>query len=85
MTEATRILRRHGAEEIWAFVIHGLLVGPAVERIKESPIERLVTTDSVRLEMDDPDLKLTILSVSQLLGKAIMCIHKNESVSSLFS
>lgn len=85
LTEAARILREQGAEEIWAFVVHGILVGPAVERIKNSPIERLVTTDSVRTEIEDPDLELTVLSVADLLGKAIMRIHKDESVSSLFS
>ncbi len=84
LTEAARILREQGAEEIWAFVVHGILVGPAVERIKNSPIERLVTTDSVRTEIEDPDLGLTVLSVADLLGKAIMRIHKDESVSSLF-
>lgn len=85
LTEAARILREHGAEETWAFVIHGILVGPAVERIKNSPIERLVTTDSARTEVNDPDLKLTVLSVAELLGKAITRIHNDESVSSLFS
>jgi len=85
LTEAARMLRQYGAEEIWAFVIHGILVGLAVDRIKNSPIERFVTTDSVRMEVNDPDFKLSVLSVADLLGKAIMCIHKNESVSSLFS
>ena len=85
LTEAARIVREEGAEEIWAFVVHGILVGPAIERIKESPIERLIITDSVRIQVDDPDFKLTVLSVAELLGKAIMRIHRDESVSSLFS
>jgi len=85
LTEAARILRQEGAEEIWAFVVHGILIGPAVERIKNSPIERFVTTDSVGIEVEDADLKLTVLSVAELLGKAMMYIHNNESVSSLFS
>jgi len=85
LTEAARIVRERGAEEIWAFVVHGILVEPAVERIKASPIERLVITDSVRTEVNDPDFKLTVLSVAGLLGKAMTRIHNNESVSSLFS
>jgi ribose-phosphate pyrophosphokinase len=85
LTEAGRVLREKGAEEIWAFVVHAILVGPAVERIKNSPIERLVITDSVQTNAHHKDLKLTILSVAELLGKAIMCIHNDESVSSLFS
>ncbi|NQT83925.1 ribose-phosphate pyrophosphokinase [bacterium] len=85
LTEAAKILRKKGAEEIWAFAVHGLLVGPAIDRIRNSPIQRLVTTDSVRTEIDDRTFELTVLSVAELLGKAIMCIHKNESVSSLFS
>ncbi len=84
LTAAARILREQGAEKIWAFVVHGILVGPAVERIKKSQIERLVITDSVRTEIEDPDFEPTVLSVADLLGKAIMRIHKNESVSSLF-
>jgi ribose-phosphate pyrophosphokinase len=84
LTEAARIVRERGAEEIWAFVVHAILVKSAVERIKKSPIERLVITDSVRAEVNDPELKLTVLSVAELLGKAIMRIHNNESVSSLF-
>jgi ribose-phosphate pyrophosphokinase len=85
LTEAARMLRQHGAEEILAFVIHGILVDSAVERLKKSPIETLVTTDSVRILVNDPDLKLTILSVAELLGNAMIRIHKDESVSSLFS
>ncbi len=85
LTEAARILREHGAEEIWAFVVHAIFAGPAVERIKNSPIERVVITDSVRMELDDPGFNLSVLSVADLLGKAIVCIHNDESVSSLFS
>ncbi len=84
LSEAARVLKESGAEEIWAFVVHGILVGPALERIKKAPIERMVITDSVRNELDDEDAKISVLSVAELLGKAILCIHRNESVSSLF-
>jgi ribose-phosphate pyrophosphokinase len=84
LTEAAKILKEHGAKEIWAFVVHGILVDPALKRIKSAPIERLVITDSVHNHIDDPNAKITVLSVAPLLGKAIMCIHKNESLSSLF-
>lgn len=86
LTEAARILKEHGAGEIWAFVVHGILVPPAIERINKSPIERLVITDSVRSAISDSsELKVTRLSVAGLLGEAIMRIHRDESVSSLFS
>jgi ribose-phosphate pyrophosphokinase len=85
LTEAARILKANGAEEIWAFVVHGILVEPAIERIKNALIERLVITDSVQNQLDDPNAKIAVLSVAELLGKAIMCIHKDESVSSLFT
>jgi ribose-phosphate pyrophosphokinase len=85
LAEAARVLDEQGAREIWAFVIHGIFVGPAVERIRKSPIQKLVTTDSVQIEVDDSGFDMTILSVADLLGKAIMCIHKDESISSLFS
>ncbi len=85
LTEAARMLREFGAKEIWAFVVHGILMGQAVERIKNSPIKKLVTTDSVRIQVNDSNFELTVLSVAGLLGRAITCIHNDESVSSLFS
>ncbi len=86
LTEAARIVKEFGARDVYACVTHGILVGPAMERLEASPIKQLVITDTVRSngceERSSFDVKR--LTVSDLLGQAIIRIHRNESVSSLF-
>ncbi len=84
IAEASRILKKFGAKDIYCCVTHAIFVPPALERIKKSPVKKFLTTDTVP---PIPELKqnaIHVLSVSSLLGKAIMRIHRNESVSSLF-
>ena len=74
-----------GAREVWAGCTHGVLSGPALERLQNSCLTQVVVTDSIPLrgkEMTCP--KLHVLSVAPLLGEAIRRIHEDESVSSLF-
>jgi len=78
-------LHRQGAERILAVGIHGVLSGPALKRIEESPLEAVLITNTTPVE--DKLLrskKLRSLSVAPLLGEAIRRIHENSSVSSLF-
>ncbi len=86
LAEAARIVKEFGARDVFACVTHGILVGPAMERLEASPIKQLVITDTVRSneceERSSFDVKR--LTVSDLLGQAIIRIHRNESVSSLF-
>jgi ribose-phosphate pyrophosphokinase len=86
LTNAAHILREQGAKDIYAAAAHGVLVGPAVERLADSPIKELVITDSIPLNSKAKSLgdRIRILSVSELLGEAIRRIHTNQSVSSLF-
>jgi ribose-phosphate pyrophosphokinase len=84
LSEAARALRRLGAERIFACATHPLLSGPAVQRLTDSPIEEVTVTDSIFLKPDKRFEKLTILSVGELLAKAIRFTHSEQSVSSLF-
>ncbi len=82
---AAQALMQNGAERVWAAAVHGLLSGPAVERIENSPVERLIVTNTIPLSQEKAKCKkIVTLSVARLLGQAIRSIHEETSVSSLF-
>jgi ribose-phosphate pyrophosphokinase len=83
--KGAQALKAAGAARILACAIHGVLSGPAIERIEKSPIEKLIVTNTVPLGPDKVACqKLVELSVARLLGQAIRSIHEETSVSSLF-
>jgi ribose-phosphate pyrophosphokinase len=85
LLEATNALLREGAKEVHACCSHPVFSGPAAKRISESAIKTIVTTDTIPLPdglKNSPKIKT--LSVAPLLGEAIIRIHREESVSSLF-
>lgn len=84
ITLAANALRENGATRVFACCTHPVLSGPAMERIQDSPIEKLVVTNSIDLPKDKWIDKMERLSVAALLGEAIVRVHENESVSSLF-
>ncbi|MRR57380.1 MAG: ribose-phosphate pyrophosphokinase [Deltaproteobacteria bacterium] len=85
LTQAAKALREHGASAIYACATHGVLSGPAIERIEASEIQEMVITDTIPLsEVAAQSGKIKVLSVAGLLAEAIRRIHCNESVSSLF-
>ena len=84
ITEAANALKRLGARRVFAFATHALLSGPAVERLKASPIEEVTVTNSIRLPEERKFEKLKVLSIAALMSKAIGYEHSNQSVSSLF-
>ena len=84
LTSAARILKENGADNIFAAVSHAVLTDVGVERLKNSQIKELVVTDTVPLMANTNGFPVTVLSVAGLLGEAIMRIHDNQSVSSLF-
>ncbi|HYQ26914.1 MAG TPA: ribose-phosphate pyrophosphokinase [Polyangiaceae bacterium] len=74
-----------GARSVVACATHGVLSGPAVQRIQESPLEEVVVTNSVLAsEEARASKKIKFLSIGRLLGEAIRRIHNSDSVSSLF-
>jgi len=80
---AARILKEHGAATIRAAVTHATLTEQGVCRLKDSCIEELVVTDTVPMIGSD-GFPITVLSVAELLAEAIMRIHNDQSVSTLF-
>ena len=83
LCSAAKLIKEHGAKDVYAAVTHAVLTDQGIERLKQSAIKELVTTDSVPAR-DWRGFPVTVLSVAELLGEAIMRIHNNQSVSSLF-
>ena len=85
LTRSAEALRDKGAASVFGCAVHGVLSGPALDRIHNSPLEKLVVTNTIP---PSPEIiaskKVEILSVAALLGKAIQSIHQETSVSSLF-
>lgn len=85
LDRAVEALKRQGAERILAAGVHAVLSGPALQRIQDSPLERVLITNTTPIEEKVAACsKLVPLSVAGLLGEAIRRIHENSSVSSLF-
>jgi ribose-phosphate pyrophosphokinase len=81
---AAKAIHLAGAREIHVAATHGLLVGPAIERLEEAPISTVAITDTIPLRQKAMLPKIKVLTVAALLGQAIKRIHRNESVSGLF-
>jgi ribose-phosphate pyrophosphokinase len=84
VSEAAKALKELGARNIYVCATHALLSGPAVERLSNAPITEVAITDSILLPESKRFDKLTILSVGELMAKAIRFTHSDQSVSSLF-
>ena len=87
IVQAAAMLKKKGAKTISVYSTHGVLSGPAPERIKNSVIDKLYLTDTIPIDEHKKNIigdKLQILSVYELIGQAIERIHLNLSVSSLF-
>jgi ribose-phosphate pyrophosphokinase len=78
-------LKQAGAERVLACAVHGVLSGPAVDRIENSPLDQMIVTNTIPLRGDAQQCKkIVVLSVARLLGQAIRSIHEETSVSTLF-
>ncbi len=85
ITESAKALLDNGARRVLACCTHPVLSGPAIKRIENSPIERVVVTNTIPLSKEAQTCKkIVVLSVAPLLAKAINSIHNEGSVSSLF-
>ena len=85
LQQASQALSANGAAHVFACAVHGVLSGPALQRVEDSTLEQLIVTNTIPLR---PELaqssKIRVLSVARLLGKAVQSIHQETSVSSLF-
>jgi ribose-phosphate pyrophosphokinase len=83
--KAATALKDAGAERVLACAVHGVLSGPALERVERSPLDQMIVTNTIPLRLDaQQSKKFVVLSVARLLGQAIRNIHEETSVSSLF-
>jgi ribose-phosphate pyrophosphokinase len=85
IAKAAIALKANGASRVFACAVHGVLSGPALERIEKAPIERLIVTNTIPTTGERAKCgKIHVLSVAKLLAQAIRSIHEESSVSSLF-
>ncbi len=85
LTEAAGAFMKNGAREIHACCAHPVLSGPAIERIKKSPLKSVIVTDTIPLKPEAAaSQKFTVLTIAELIGEAIIRSHTGDSVHSLF-
>jgi ribose-phosphate pyrophosphokinase len=83
--KAATALKEAGAERVLACAVHGVLSGPALDRVERSPLDQMIVTNTIPLRPEaQQSKKILVLSVARLLGQAIRNIHEETSVSSLF-
>jgi ribose-phosphate pyrophosphokinase len=82
ITKAANLMKNKGAKSVRAFAAHGVLSGPAVERIERSTLEYVYFTDSIMPQIESEKIKY--ISVADALGEVIRRIYKNQSISSLY-
>jgi len=85
MCEAVRIVKDHGARDVYLSFTHPLLVPPASEELAEMPIKEIVTTNTIPLPPEKRLPNMKILSVAPLLGEVILRAHEGRSVGELFN
>jgi len=85
LCNAAKALKENGANEIYSYIVHGVLSGNALEKIKSSDIKELVLTDSIQASEEVKNTKnIRHISIAPLLGEAIKRINSDSSVSALF-
>ena len=84
LVEAAHILKEHGAREIYAGATHGVLVGPAIERIEKSPIKELVVTNTIPIEPEKMIDKIKVVSIAPLFAEAIKRLNEAKPLGDLF-
>lgn len=84
ITQAAAVLKTFGAKKVYACATHGVLSGPALERIHDSQLEKFVITDTIPLPKEFMKEKIDIVSVAPIFGEAIQRINNNQSISIIF-
>ena len=84
VSEAARALKKLGAEDIYICATHALLSGPARQRLNDAPVKEVAVTDTIAIPEERRPSQLCVLTVGDLLSKAIRFTHAEQSVSSLF-
>ncbi|MFV0288532.1 MAG: ribose-phosphate pyrophosphokinase [Mycoplasmatales bacterium] len=84
LTIAAQGLVDKGAKEVYAICVHGVLSDPAVERINNSVIKKLIITDSIKLEENKKSSKIEIITTAEILSTAIQNVYEGKSMKDLF-
>ncbi len=84
MMETVKVLNRFGAKNIYAGCTHGVLSGPAIERIKNSEIKELVITNTIPLPKEKQIDKIRVLSIAPVFAEAIKRIHNEEPLGEMY-
>lgn len=84
LTQAVRVVHEQGARDIYCCATHGVLSGPALDRLRSAPIKEIVITDSIPLADQKRLPNMKVLSVAELFAGAISRIHDGRSVTELF-
>ena len=84
MVSAAELLIARGAKEVWAMATHGVLSDPAIERLKKSPISRVVLTNTIPLPKEKRIDRIEVLSVAKIIADALAAVFEETSVSELF-
>jgi ribose-phosphate pyrophosphokinase len=84
IVSAADVLLDQGATEVWAMATHGVLSGPAVDRLKNSPISRVVITNTLPLPSEKQFDKVEVLSVAPIIADALDAVFEDTSVSEIF-
>ena len=82
--QTIEVIKKFGAKDIYVGCTHGILSGPAIERITNSEIKELVMTNTVPLTKEKEIYKIVVVSISELFGEAIKRIHEETSIGKLF-
>ena len=84
LVEAVNTLVKHGAREVYAGCTHAVFSGPAIERIKNSPVKEVVVTNTIPLTPEKKIDKITVLSIAREFAEAIKRVHYGNSMGEMF-
>jgi ribose-phosphate pyrophosphokinase len=84
IVNAAELLFQRGATEVWAMATHGVLSGPAVDRLKNSKIDRVVLTNTLPLPPEKQIDKIEVLSIAPLIADVLNAVFDDTSVSDIF-
>ena len=81
---ASKAAMDEGAKSVTAVATHGVLSGPAIKRLNDSDINKIIITDTISFDEEKKTDKIKIVSVAKIFGEAVNRVHNGESVSALF-
>jgi ribose-phosphate pyrophosphokinase len=82
--KASANLIKNGATEVFAFAVHGVLVGDSLKELDESPLKKLYITDTIWRPEIANHPKIEVISIAQMLSEAVMCINSDWSMADIF-